>query len=126
MAVVRAAFKPEFLNRLDEIVVFDAARARTSWPSIVDLQLDAAGAAAGRPPDHARRSPTPRASGWPMTGYDPAYGARPLRRLVQSAIGDRLARALLAGEVRDGDTVTVDRDGEADALVLLPAVVEIG
>ena len=48
-----------------------------------------------------------------MTGYDPAYGARPLRRLVQREIGDRLARALLAGEVRDGDTVMVDRDGEA-------------
>ena len=61
-----------------------------------------------------------------LTGYDPAYGARPLRRLVQREIGDRLARAILAGEIRDGDTVTVDRDGEANALVLLPAVVEIG
>ena len=53
-----------------------------------------------------------------VTGYDPAYGARPLRRLVQREIGDRLARALLAGEVRDGSTVTVDRDDEADSLVL--------
>ena len=53
-----------------------------------------------------------------ITGYDPAYGARPLRRLVQKEIGDRLARAVLAGEVRDGDTVKVDRDAEPDALVL--------
>ena len=53
-----------------------------------------------------------------LTGYDPAYGARPLRRLVQREIGDRLARALLAGEVRDGSTVTVDRDETADSLVL--------
>ena len=51
-------------------------------------------------------------------GYDPAYGARPLRRLVQQEIGDRLARALLAGEVRDGDTVVVDRDETLDGLVV--------
>ena len=59
-----------------------------------------------------------------VTGYDPAYGARPLRRLVQREIGDRLARALLAGEVRDGDTITVDRDGEANALALRPVETE--
>jgi len=53
-----------------------------------------------------------------VTGYDPAYGARPLRRLAQTQIGDRLAKALLAGEVRDGGTVVVDRDGEEDTLVL--------
>ena len=65
-----------------------------------------------------------QASGWPCTGYDPAYGARPLRRLVQREIGDRLAKALLAGEVRDGDTVTVDLDAEANALALRPVETE--
>jgi ATP-dependent Clp protease ATP-binding subunit ClpB len=53
-----------------------------------------------------------------LTGYDPVYGARPLRRLVQSAIGDQLARGLLSGEIHDGDTVTVDRDVDADALTV--------
>ena len=53
-----------------------------------------------------------------LTGYDPAYGARPLRRLVQREIGDRLAKALLGGDVRDGQTVVVDRDGDTDALTL--------
>ena len=53
-----------------------------------------------------------------ITGYDPAYGARPLRRLVQKEIGDRLAKAVLGGQVRDGDTVTVDLDESADTLVL--------
>jgi len=56
-----------------------------------------------------------------LTGYDPAYGARPLRRLVQKEIGDRLARAMLAGEVRDGDTVVVDREDDLDSLVVRPA-----
>ena len=58
-----------------------------------------------------------------LTGYDPAYGARPLRRLVQKEIGDRLARAMLAGEVRDGDTVVVDREDDLDSLVVRPAEV---
>ena len=58
-----------------------------------------------------------------LTGYDPAYGARPLRRLVQKEIGDRLAKAMLAGEVRDGDTVVVDRDDALDSLVVRPAEV---
>ena len=123
MAAVRAAFKPEFLNRLDEVVVFDALTTRRARPA----------SSSCRSPALARRlgdrritlEVTDAAREWlAVTGYDPAYGARPLRRLVQREIGDRLARALLAGEVRDGDTVTVDRDGEANALVLLPAVVE--
>ena len=62
---------------------------------------------------------TPAAREWlAITGYDPAYGARPLRRLVQREIGDRLARSLLSGTVRDGGTVVVDRDQDSDALVL--------
>jgi ATP-dependent Clp protease ATP-binding subunit ClpB len=62
---------------------------------------------------------TPAAREWlAMSGFDPVYGARPLRRLIQSAIGDRLARGLLSGQIADGDTVTVDRDENADALTL--------
>jgi ATP-dependent Clp protease ATP-binding subunit ClpB len=106
LGVVRDAFKPEFLNRLDEIVVFDALSTE-DLARIVDLQVDLLRARLG-----SRRlelAVTPDARVWlARTGYDPVYGARPLRRLVQSAIGDPLARALLAGEIRDGDTVRVD------------------
>ena len=110
MAAVRTAFKPEFLNRLDEVVIFDPLT-RDELAHIVELQVRALGA---RLKD--RRidlEVTEAAREWLAdTGYDPAYGARPLRRLVQKEIGDRLARALLAGEVRDGQSVTVDRDDD--------------
>jgi ATP-dependent Clp protease ATP-binding subunit ClpB len=106
MAVVRASFKPEFLNRLDEIVMFDAL-SRAQLARIVDLQVDALARRLV-----ARRitlNVTDAARTWlAETGYDPSYGARPLRRLVQSAIGDPLARMLLAGQVHDGQTVGVD------------------
>jgi len=114
MAVVRQSFKPEFLNRLDEIVVFDAL-SRDDLAHIVDLQL-----ALLEKRLAARRisiEVTDAARDWlALTGYDPAYGARPLRRLIQSAIGDPLARQLIGGEVADGGSVTVDL-GE-DGLVL--------
>ncbi|KQS58760.1 ATP-dependent chaperone ClpB [Geodermatophilus sp. Leaf369] len=104
--VVRAHFKPEFLNRLDDVVVFRALGTE-ELTGIVDIQV---GVLARR---LAARRLTLRVSDaakeWlAMTGFDPVYGARPLRRLVQSAIGDQLARALLSGEVRDGDGVEVD------------------
>jgi ATP-dependent Clp protease ATP-binding subunit ClpB len=106
MGAVRAAFKPEFLNRLDDVVLFDALTI-AEIGRIVDLQVDAL---AQRLAD--RRLTLDVSEGareWlALEGYDPAYGARPLRRLVQKEIGDRLARSLLAGEVRDGDTVHVD------------------
>ncbi|MDF2968975.1 MAG: ATPase [Nocardioidaceae bacterium] len=114
MAVVRQAFKPEFLNRLDEVVLFDQLGTE-ELARIVDLQVDAL----------AQRLASRRivlevsdaAREWlAVTGFDPTYGARPLRRLVQSAIGDRLAKALLAGEVTDGSTVHVDADPDADGL----------
>ncbi|MFS0705259.1 ATP-dependent chaperone ClpB [Cellulomonas sp. 179-A 9B4 NHS] len=106
MSAVRAAFKPEFLNRLDDVVLFDALTLQQIG-SIVDLQVDLLGR---RLADRRLTlDVTPGAREWlALEGYDPAYGARPLRRLVQKEIGDRLARALLAGEVRDGDTVHVD------------------
>ncbi|MFH8367784.1 ATP-dependent chaperone ClpB [Streptomyces sp. NPDC018031] len=114
LEVVRASFKPEFLNRLDDLVVFSAL-SKEELGRIARLQIDRL----------ARRlaerrlalEVTQEALDWLADeGNDPAYGARPLRRLVQSAIGDRLAKEILAGEVRDGDTVRVDRAGD-DLLV---------
>ena len=116
MAVVRATFKPEFLNRLDDIILFDPLTTE-ELAEIVDLQV----AALARRLAERRLAlhVTPAAREWlALTGFDPVYGARPLRRLVQSAIGDQLARALLAGDIIDGDTVRVDRDPAADALAV--------
>ncbi|MEV3934166.1 MULTISPECIES: ATP-dependent chaperone ClpB [unclassified Streptomyces] len=110
LEVVRASFKPEFLNRLDDLVVFSALSG-DELAHIAGLQV---ARLADRLAD--RRiglDVTPEALAWlAEEGNDPAYGARPLRRLIQTAIGDRLAKEILAGEVRDGDTVRVDRAGE--------------
>ncbi|WP_327263608.1 ATP-dependent chaperone ClpB [Streptomyces sp. NBC_01232] len=112
--VVRASFKPEFLNRLDDLVVFSALTG-DELAHIAELQI---GRLAKRLA--ARRltlEVSPEALAWLADkGNDPAYGARPLRRLIQTAIGDRLAKEILSGEVRDGDTVRVDVAGE-DLLV---------
>jgi ATP-dependent Clp protease ATP-binding subunit ClpB len=110
LATVRASFKPEFLNRLDEIVVFDAL-SHEELTRIVDLQLGLLEKrlAVRRIAIHV----TEAAKEWLAdTGYDPAYGARPLRRLIQSAIGDPLSRMLIGGEVTDGGAVMVDRGEE--------------
>jgi len=116
MAMVHATFKPEFLNRLDDVVIFDPLSTE-ELARIVELQVDML---TKRLQDRRiRLQVTEAAREWlAITGYDPAYGARPLRRLVQREIGDRLARSLLAGQVRDGATVVVDRDPEGDSLVL--------
>jgi ATP-dependent Clp protease ATP-binding subunit ClpB len=116
MAAVRSAFKPEFLNRLDDVIVFDAL-STSELTQIVELQMEQLGARlAGR---RLTLTVTTAAKEWlAMTGFDPVYGARPLRRLVQSAVGDQLARALLAGEIIDGDQVTVDVDEAKDALIM--------
>jgi ATP-dependent Clp protease ATP-binding subunit ClpB len=116
LAVVRTSFKPEFLNRLDEIVIFDALT-RDELAHIVDLQLALLEKrlAVRRITIHV----TDAARAWlAEAGYDPAYGARPLRRLIQSAIGDPLAKLLIGGEVVDGGNVTVDRG--PDGLTLTP------
>ncbi|MER8035379.1 ATP-dependent chaperone ClpB [Streptomyces hydrogenans] len=107
LEVVRASFKPEFLNRLDDLVVFSALD-RAELGRIARLQIDRL---ARRLADRRLTlDVTPEALEWlAEEGNDPAYGARPLRRLIQTAIGDRLAREILAGEVHDGDTVRVDR-----------------
>ncbi|GHB50641.1 chaperone protein ClpB [Streptomyces viridiviolaceus] len=117
LEVVRTSFKPEFLNRLDDLVVFSALT-KEELSRIARLQIDSL----------ARRLAerrltleiTDEALAWLADeGMDPAYGARPLRRLVQTAIGDRLAREILSGEIKDGDTVRVDRFG--DDLIVGPA-----
>jgi ATP-dependent Clp protease ATP-binding subunit ClpB len=114
MGVVRQAFKPEFLNRLDEIVMFDAL-GKDELAHIVDLQLAAFDARLA--PRRITVTVTDPARLWLTDhGYDPAYGARPLRRLVQTAIGDPLARMLIGGAVLDGQHVVVDVEGEGLAL----------
>ncbi|WP_022869450.1 ATP-dependent chaperone ClpB [Yaniella halotolerans] len=113
-AAVRAAFKPEFLNRLDDMIHFDPLTIR-DLVSIVDLQIEQL--ADRLQQRRLSLEVTPAATEWlARVGYDPAYGARPLRRLVQREIGDNLAKKILAGEVIDGDTVTVDADAEGITL----------
>ena len=120
MDVVRSTFKPEFLNRLDEVVVFDAL-GTDELSRIVDLQV--ASLARRLTARRLTLTVTGAARDWlTLTGFDPVYGARPLRRLVQKSIGDTLARALLNGEIRDGDEVAVDRAPEGDGLVVAPVV----
>ncbi|WP_282944977.1 ATP-dependent chaperone ClpB [Cellulomonas endometrii] len=110
MGAVREAFKPEFLNRLDDIVLFDAL-SLDELTRIVDLQVESL--AARLRDRRLTLEVDPAAREWlAIEGFDPAYGARPLRRLVQREIGDRLARLLLAGEVKDGDTVRVTRTAD--------------
>jgi ATP-dependent Clp protease ATP-binding subunit ClpB len=114
MSVVRSSFKPEFLNRLDDIVVFHALSG-IELKSIVDIQLGNLGRRLAE--RRLTLDVTDAAKDWlAVNGYDPIYGARPLRRLVQSAIGDQLARALLSGQVRDGDRVVVDLAEGKDGL----------
>ena len=116
MAVVQASFKPEFLNRLDEIVLFD--------PLSVDelariVELHVAELTKRLRDRRLTLEVTDGARAWlAMSGYDSAYGARPLRRLVQREIGDRLAKEILAGTITDGDTVLVDTAADLDELTI--------
>jgi len=113
-AMVRQAFKPEFLNRLDDIVIFSAL-SKDDLAQIVELYIDRL---TRRLQDRRLDlAVTPDARSWlAERGYDPIYGARPLRRLMQHQIDDKLATALLSGEIRDGDVVVVDLDSETDGL----------
>ncbi|HTR69336.1 MAG TPA: ATP-dependent chaperone ClpB [Mycobacteriales bacterium] len=116
LAAARAHFKPEFLNRLDDIVVFHSLGTE-QLASIVDIQV--ARLAARLSDRRLVLDVSDAAREWlASTGFDPVYGARPLRRLIQTAIGDKLAKALLAGEIRDGDTVRVDLDDDGTALTV--------
>lgn len=113
MNAVKSAFKPEFINRLDDVVIFESL-SQELLEGIVDVQLDSL-----RERLAAKRlilDVDSEAKAWlAERGYDPAYGARPLRRLIQQAIGDQLAKKVLAGEIMDGDTISVTRveDGES-------------
>jgi ATP-dependent Clp protease ATP-binding subunit ClpB len=117
MGVVRGAFKPEFLNRLDEVVLFDALGTE-ELAKIVEINL----ARLNKRLADRRIAveATPAAKEWlALTGFDPVFGARPLRRLIQTTIEDQLARRVLAGEVREGDVVTFDADESSDGLIIL-------
>jgi ATP-dependent Clp protease ATP-binding subunit ClpB len=108
--LVRQAFKPEFVNRLDDIVVFSPLSTE-DLGQIVSLNVDRLEKRLAE--RRLQLAVTPEARSWlAERGFDPIYGARPLRRLMQHEIDDRLARALLGGEIRDGDTVKVDLDGD--------------
>ncbi|WP_029251889.1 ATP-dependent chaperone ClpB [Paraoerskovia marina] len=121
MTAVRASFKPEFLNRLDDVVIFDPLNI-TELGRIVEIQVSAL--AARLADRRITLDVTDDAREWlALEGFDPAYGARPLRRLVQREIGDRLARLLLAGQVPDGSTVRVDRPSDGDEPGLALSVV---
>jgi len=116
LATVNASFKPEFLNRLDEVVLFDPLSVE-DLARIVELQVAELGRRL-----HERRLTLDVSEGaraWlAMSGFDSAYGARPLRRLVQREIGDRLAKAILSGDIADGDTVLVDTATDVDELTI--------
>ncbi|CCW09833.1 ATP-dependent chaperone ClpB [Rhodococcus aetherivorans] len=116
MAAVRAAFKPEFINRLDDVVIFHSLT-EEQLEQIVDIQLEQlAGRLAAR---RLALDVSSSARFWlAVRGYDPQYGARPLRRLIQQSIGDQLAKKLLAGDIKDGDTVSVGVSDDGDHLVI--------
>ncbi|MFE9321391.1 ATP-dependent chaperone ClpB [Nocardia sp. NPDC052278] len=116
MNAVRSAFKPEFLNRLDDVVMFHALD-EEQLESIVDIQLDQLQKRLSQ--RRLKLDVRDSARFWlAVRGYDPVYGARPLRRLIQQAIGDTLAKELLAGEVTDGDTVVVNVSPNGESLIV--------
>jgi len=118
MNAVRAAFKPEFINRLDDVVMFHALD-EEQLEHIVEIQLDQLQKRLAQRRLTLEVSPAARM--WlAVRGYDPVYGARPLRRLIQQAIGDTLAKELLAGKVADGDTVEVGVSADGGELVVGP------
>ncbi|MFS0898644.1 ATP-dependent chaperone ClpB [Mycolicibacterium litorale] len=116
MAAVRSAFKPEFINRLDDVIIFDGLNPE-ELVSIVDIQLAQLQKRLAQRRLHLEVS-LPAKKWLAQRGFDPLYGARPLRRLVQQAIGDQLAKMLLAGEVHDGDVVPVNLSPDGESLVL--------
>jgi ATP-dependent Clp protease ATP-binding subunit ClpB len=116
MAAVRSAFKPEFINRLDDVLIFEGLNPE-ELVEIVDIQLAQLGKRLAQ--RRLQLEVSLPAKRWlAQRGFDPVYGARPLRRLVQQAIGDQLAKMLLAGDVHDGDVVPVNVSPDGDSLVL--------
>jgi ATP-dependent Clp protease ATP-binding subunit ClpB len=116
MAAVRAAFKPEFINRLDDVLIFDGLNPE-ELVRIVDIQLAQLDKRLAQ--RRLRLEVSLPSKRWlAQRGFDPVYGARPLRRLVQQAIGDQLAKMLLAGDAHDGDTIPVNVTPDGDSLIL--------
>ncbi|MCI2419606.1 ATP-dependent chaperone ClpB [Saccharopolyspora sp. K220] len=116
LSVVRKHFKPEFLNRLDDVVVFHSL-STDELTSIVDIQVERLAQRLAQ--RRLSLDVQPAARDWlALNGFDPVYGARPLRRLVESAIGDQLARKLLAGDIREGDKIRVDVTDDNQALTV--------
>ena len=117
MGVVRQAFKPEFLNRLDEIVMFTPLGTE-ELSKIVDIQLRGLNARLAERRIHVEV--TQAGKDWlALTGFDPVYGARPLKRLVQTTIEDAMARRILAGDIIDGDTIRFDVDADGSGLAVV-------
>ena len=109
MDALRSNFRPEFLNRIDEIIIFKPL-SQDQIGEIVDIQLDQVNDRLADRQIHLEV--TPAAREWLADrGYDPAFGARPLKRLIQREVLDPLARLVLSGELRDGETVVIDADG---------------
>jgi ATP-dependent Clp protease ATP-binding subunit ClpB len=122
LATVRAAFKPEFLNRLDDIVIFSALDI-SELGQIVELNIDRLTKRLAE--RRLQLAVTPEARSWlAENGYDPIYGARPLRRLMQQQIDDQLANLLLAGAVSDGSLVRVDVASDGNSLIVEPAIID--
>ena len=119
MGIVRKSFKPEFLNRLDDVVMFEPLGTE-ELSRIVDIQLRRVNE---RLVDRRiTLTATPAAKDWlALTGFDPVYGARPLKRLVQSSIEDAMARRMLAGDLVDGDSVTFDVNADGSGLQVVKA-----
>jgi ATP-dependent Clp protease ATP-binding subunit ClpB len=114
--LVRQSFKPEFVNRLDDIVIFSPL-SEADLGQIVSLYVDRLERRLSE--RRLQLAVTPDARAWlAERGYDPLYGARPLRRLMQHEIDDKLARALLGGDIRDGDTVRVDLQPDGNGLAV--------
>jgi ATP-dependent Clp protease ATP-binding subunit ClpB len=116
MAAVRSAFKPEFINRLDDVLIFEGLQP-DELVRIVDIQLEQLAKRLAQRRLQLEVS-LPAKEWLSRRGFDPVYGARPLRRLVQHAIGDQLAKMLLAGDLHDGDVVPVNVSADGDGLVL--------
>jgi ATP-dependent Clp protease ATP-binding subunit ClpB len=120
--MVRGHFKPEFLNRLDDIVIFSALD-RSELGQIVELNIDRLSKRLEQ--RRLQLAVTPAARAWLADkGYDPIYGARPLRRLMQHQIDDKLANLLLAGTIHDGSLVRVDVAQDGVALIVEPGILE--
>jgi ATP-dependent Clp protease ATP-binding subunit ClpB len=110
MDAMRSHFRPEFLNRIDEIVIFRPL-SRDQIGEIVEIQMKGVNERLADRQMHL--TITPAAEQWLADkGYDPAFGARPLKRVIQREVLDKLARMVLSGELRDGETVTIDADGD--------------